>query len=103
MAFGIATRVKESVLRVEPTARIILYGSRARNDFQKESDWDFLILVDGDVDYKRTARIRHELHELEWETGEVLCAIVRSRALWGAPEFQASSLFANIRAEGITV
>jgi len=43
-------RVKNAVKQIEPSAEIILYGSRAREDFNEGSDWDFLILVDGIVD-----------------------------------------------------
>jgi predicted nucleotidyltransferase len=40
-------RVKHAVHEVEPEADIVLYGSRARGDAHAESDWDFLILLDG--------------------------------------------------------
>ena len=47
-------RVKHAVHEVEPEADIVLYGSRARGDAHAESDWDFLILLDGEVDDART-------------------------------------------------
>jgi uncharacterized protein len=96
-------KVKASVLCIEPSADIILYGSRARQDFDKGSDWDFLVLVDGDVDYSRTDRIRHQLHEIEWDTGEVLCAIVRSRSDWNDPQSRIMPLFRNIQLEGLKI
>jgi len=40
--------VKDVVREIEPAAEIILYGSRSRNEETSESDWDLLILVDGD-------------------------------------------------------
>ena len=40
-------QVKQAVHEVEPDAGIILYGSRSRGDSVSDSDWDFLILVDG--------------------------------------------------------
>ena len=42
-------RVKKKVVEIEPDANIILYGSRSRTDSTSESDWDFLILLDGNV------------------------------------------------------
>lgn len=39
-------QIKEIVCAIEPTAKLFLYGSRARNDARLDSDWDILILVD---------------------------------------------------------
>ncbi|MEW5766554.1 MAG: nucleotidyltransferase domain-containing protein [bacterium] len=65
-------KVKETIHEVEPGAEVILYGSRSRGDEGLESDWDFLILVDGSVDDQRTDNIRHHLYEIEWESGEII-------------------------------
>jgi uncharacterized protein len=59
--------VKQSIHEIAPDADIILYGSRARGDAHPESDWDFLILLDGVVDDARTDAIRHRLYDIEWE------------------------------------
>ena len=96
-------KVKKAVLQIEPSAEIILYGSRAREDFFEGSDWDFLILVDGEVDDKRTDKIRHQLYEIEWDTGDVLCSIVRNRSEWESPEYRIIPLYKNIKREGITI
>ena len=71
--------VKQTIHEAEPGAEIILYGSRARQEAGSESDWDFLVLVDGAMSEARADAIRHRLYEIEWESGEVLCAVVRSR------------------------
>ena len=47
-------QIKQTVLELEPEAEIILYGSRSRGDATSESDWDFLILVDGPISDERT-------------------------------------------------
>jgi predicted nucleotidyltransferase len=94
-------RVKQAVHKVEPEADIILYGSRARGDAQAESDWDFLILLDGVVDDARTDAVRHRLYEIEWESGEVLCSIVRSRQAWDSPRHQATPFAKSVLAQGI--
>jgi predicted nucleotidyltransferase len=99
----ILTRVKQAVHAVEPDADIILYGSRARDDAHPESDWDFLILLDGVVDDKRIDRVRHRLYDIEWDSGEVLCSIVRSRQEWDSPLHQATPFAQRIQAQGIPV
>ena len=54
-------RVKQAVQETEPGAEIILYGSRARKEARSESDWDFLVLVDGPLSDERADAIRHRL------------------------------------------
>ncbi|PIV05631.1 MAG: nucleotidyltransferase domain-containing protein [Syntrophobacterales bacterium CG03_land_8_20_14_0_80_58_14] len=99
----ILRKVKEAVRTIEPDAEIYLYGSRSRQDARSDSDWDFLILVDGMIDTVRTDRIRHVLYEIEWETGEVLSSIVRSRADWHGSKYQFIPLRINIEREGLLI
>ena len=96
-------RVKTAVREIEPDAEIYLYGSRARRDSRKDSDWDFLILVDGTVDSARTDRIRHLIYEIELETGDVLSSIVRNRQEWNSPRYRYVPLREAIQREGIPV
>jgi len=91
------------VREIEPSAEIYLYGSRARQDSREDSDWDFLILVDGTVDSARTDRIRHIIYEIELESGNVLSSIVRNRQEWNSPRYRYVPLRENIRREGIPV
>jgi predicted nucleotidyltransferase len=94
-------RVKQAIHEVEPAAEIILYGSCSREDAGTESDWDFLVLVDGPVTDARIDTIRHRLYDLEWESGEVLCSVVRSRAEWDSPRYRAMPFHQNVEREGI--
>jgi uncharacterized protein len=95
--------VKQTVHDIEPDAEIILYGSRARDDARAESDWDFLILLDGVVDEARTNSIRHRLYEIEWDCGEVLSSIVRSRQEWDTPLHQVTPFSKVVREQGILI
>jgi uncharacterized protein len=101
MVSPVLERVKKSVMDIEPSAQIILYGSRARGDFSEASDWDVLILVEGDVDYKRTDKIRHQLHLIEWDTGDVISSIVRNCTVWESPQYQVMPLHKSIETDGI--
>jgi uncharacterized protein len=94
-------RVKQAVHEVEPEADIVLYGSRARGEAHAESDWDFLILLDGVVDDARTDAIRYRLYEIEWDCGEVLCSVVRSRQDWDSSLQQATPFAKILREQGI--
>ncbi len=96
-------QVKRAVREMEPDAEIILYGSRAREDSRAQSDWDFLILVDGPVNDERTDKSRHRLYEIEWESDEVLCCIVRSREEWNSPLWESMPFRQNVELEGIVL
>jgi predicted nucleotidyltransferase len=96
-------QVKQTVHEIEPDAEIILYGSRARGDAHSESDWDFLILLDGMVDDARTDSIRHRLYDIEWDCGEVLSSIVRSRQEWDTPLHQITPFSKVVREQGILI
>jgi len=94
-------QVKRAVCEIEPEAQILLYGSRAREDSDAQSDWDFLILVDGALDDERIDRIRHRLYEIEWDCDEVLCSVVRNREEWNSPRYRNMPFHQNVAAEGI--
>ena len=99
----ILKRIKGTILQIEPSAEIILYGSRARDDFRETSDWDFLILVDGRVDTARTDRIRSALYEIELDTNEIISSIIRSCQEWNSPKYNIVPLHENIEREGVHV
>ena len=99
----LSIKVKEAVVKLEPSAEVILYGSRARNDFREYSDWDFLILVDGPVDTARTDRIRRVLFEIELDTDQIISSIIRSRQDWNSPRYSVVPLHKNVEREGIPI
>ena len=94
-------RLKQTVHEVEPSAEIILFGSRARGDAASDSDWDFLILLNGEVDPDRSLAVRDRLYHLEWDCGEVLTSIVRSRQDWQTQFYQSTRFYQSIQEDGI--
>lgn len=96
-------RVKETVHEIEPGAEIILYGSRARQEAGSESDWDFLVLVAGPITEARADAVRHRLYEIEWDSGEVLCAVVRSREEWQSPRYRAMPFHQSVERDGVAL
>ena len=96
-------QVKRAVSEIAPDAEIILYGSRAREDSNAQSDWDFLILLDGPVNDERIDSIRHRLYEIEWENDEVLCCIVRTREEWNSTLYRSMPFCQNVEREGIVL
>jgi predicted nucleotidyltransferase len=96
-------RIRETVHAIEPTAQIILYGSRARGDAEPDSDWDLLVLLDGDVTDERVRSVRYALYDLERETDTILSTAVRSKEKWYSAYYQAIPFFHNVMREGISL
>jgi predicted nucleotidyltransferase len=91
----------ETIRKVDPSAEVILYGSRARGDAEPESDYDLLILIDGEVTLEKEDLICRQLYPLELETGRVLIAFVYSRQQWNTPLYRAMPFYKNIEREGV--
>ena len=43
-------------------SNILLFGSRTGKDFEEESDWDFLIVVKGNLDLKEKRELWHKIY-----------------------------------------
>ncbi|MFI5396705.1 MAG: nucleotidyltransferase domain-containing protein [Candidatus Binatia bacterium] len=92
---------KSAVRRVAPDARVILYGSRARGDPEPLSDYDVLILIEGEVQPGLEDRIGDALYEVELEHGVIISEIVLSRQRWDEPRYQALPLHQNVDRHGV--
>jgi len=93
--------LKKRISRIDPQVKIILFGSRARNDARKDSDWDFLILTKLSVNRELKNKISDELFETELETDEVLTGIIQNLNLW--QEYSNTPIYKNIVRDGIEV
>lgn len=92
-------QVKESIRAIDPKARVILFGSRARGDGNASSDWDFLILTSRQVDNYTKKLIRDRLLDTELEAEQVISSIIFSQEKW--PDYQVTPLYKNISKDGV--
>ncbi len=95
----ILSRIKTRIGNIDPEARIILFGSRAREDFHENSDWDFLILTKLNVTRELKNKISDALFEAELETDQVLTGIVQNFNFW--ENYSDTPIFKNISRDGI--
>lgn len=62
-------KIVEAIQKVAPGSEIYLFGSRARGDARPDSDWDVLVLIDGEkVASALETQIVHALFDLMLET-----------------------------------
>ena len=98
----ILAKAKAAVLAVEPTAEIILFGSRSRGDANEESDFDLLVLTERDPVIDVRMEFWDALLEVNFQTGELLEPIVISKNRWLTDD-PPSPLMDSVREEGIPV
>lgn len=96
----IAQVIRQYVNSIDPTAEVILYGSRARGDARIDSDWDILVLTDEQADLMTERKFRDKLYDLELETGESLSVFVYSKNDWHSKQ-RISPFYHNVIGEGI--
>lgn len=94
-------RIKKAIIKDNSEAKIILFGSRARNDARIDSDWDILVLLSkNNITLKDEQKIRHLLYDIELETGESISTFVYAFNDWNT-RLSVTSLFKNVMNEGI--
>lgn len=96
----ISQMILQKISEIDPTANIILFGSRARGDEAAESDWDVLILTEYPVDLERERLFRDKLYDLELETGEPFSIFAYSKNEWDSIQ-RITPFYQNVTKEGI--
>lgn len=79
---------------------IILFGSRARGDYEPDSDYDIIVLVD-----KETKELDDKIFELTWKIGfehnVSISAFVFEKSIFEKDKYE--PLFMNVRKEGVLI
>jgi len=98
----IGRQIRKYIHEIDPKTDVILFGSRARGEEGKESDWDILILTDYPVNAEKERIFRNKLYELELDTGEVFSVFVYSKKEWNT-KHRISPFYQQISQEGIRI
>ena len=93
-------RIKEILRTVAPETKAILYGSQARGDAHKDSDWDILILLDKlKIEVEDYDNVSYPLVELGWSLNECVSPVLYTLKDWMRYHF--SPFVHNVKDEGI--
>ncbi len=97
----ISVAVKAAVREFDPTANVVLFGSRARGNAHVASDYDFLVLLNEPVEFSLKGKILDRLYNIELELDCVLGILIEDTAHWQMLEN--TPIFSEIRQDGIAV
>ena len=90
-------KLKRTIL---PDSRLILFGSRARNEASSDSDWDMLILLDKErITPEDFSLYAYPFVELGWGLGEYFSMKLYTLSEW--MKRQATPFYKNVTTEGI--
>jgi predicted nucleotidyltransferase len=97
----IVQRIISVASRNAPDSEVYLYGSRARGNARKISDWDLLILLNSaKISFNLETKFMDEFYEIELETGEIISPMIYSKEDWNE-NYLFTPLFENIQKEGV--
>ena len=94
-------KIKKTVSELDPEARVILFGSRARGDYGKESDWDLLILTSIPATEENKRNFRYHLLDIELETEQAISTLIHHQDHW--KNYSVTPLYEIIEKEGLEV
>ena len=96
----ILAQIKKIVRKQDPTAKIYLYGSRARGTANDNSDWDLLILLNRDnIPLELEQEITYPLYDLEFDTGKIISPIIYTKKDWNT-KYKVTPFYHNVMNEG---
>ena len=99
--YNIIKLIKTSVKAIDPKAQVIIFGSRARGDAKKESDWDILILINSNKVTNEIEDIfRDKLYDIELQSGQIISTFIYSKDYW-ENYLKYSPFYKKINTEGV--
>jgi len=79
---NILANISSRVHDIIPDAQVLLYGSRARGDWNEESDWDVLILTNQDVNRSLKDAIWDSVFPLSIEISSFISPLIVQKDAW---------------------
>ena len=94
-------RIKQAILTIDGKAEIILFGSRARGDAGKDSDWDILVVTDKQAGIALQNSIRDRMYDIELEYLQPVSTIILDKSHWN--KISITGFYENVMKEGVAL
>lgn len=91
--------IKQAVLSVDESADVLLFGSRARGDFEEESDWDILILTNEEVNREYRLDLIGTIITLEIRYAIGISPVFKNKSEWS--ELEGTDFYSNVKEDGV--
>lgn len=92
--------IKNTLSTISSDARVILFGSQAREMSKPDSDWDILVILDKPkIEPSDFDLISYPLYELGWKEGEHFSTKLYTKTEWLKRSF--TPFYKNVEKEGI--
>ena len=99
----IIVRIKAILNKSVPDAKVILYGSFARGDNNKDSDLDLLILLDNEkITHELEKEVKYPLYDIEFDTGQIISPLVLTKKDWET-KHKITPFYENVLKEGVVL
>ena len=103
VARALADGIASVFRRIAPVeGKAWLFGSRARGDARRGSDWDVLILLGKDkITAEDVDRVSYPIHEIGWDVDEMVNPVMYTMQEWESKK--GTPFYENVKREGITL
>ena len=96
-------RIRNVAQAVVPEgSHVLLYGSRARGNFGKDSDWDILVILNKPkIEQNDYDEVVYPLTALGWKIGEMIVPVIYTHEEWQQNSF--TPFYKNVEHDAIVI
>ena len=93
--------IKQNVHEIEPSAEVLLYGSRARGDAHPDSDWDVLVLSEKEkLSFKEEELFMDHICDVMIQTGQAIQLFAYGAKDWHQ-NHSITPFYKNVQSEAV--
>ena len=85
-----------------PVKEVVLFGSKARGDYDDESDIDLLVLTSQPVSWSERKAINNALYEIQVKYDIIISPLITTVTEWNEGTFSVLPIHGEISAQGVT-